>query len=74
MNGKTAAHRELPFNTWIEVTNLENGKSCTVRINDRGPFMKNRILDLSKGAGVEIGLDKMGVAKVQIHIISLGDE
>jgi len=73
MHGMTAAHKELPFDTWIEVTNLENGKKCNVRINDRGPFAKKRILDLSKGAAVKIGLDKMGVAKVKIRIISLGD-
>jgi len=73
MYGMTAAHKELPFNTMIEVTNLENGKSCIVRINDRGPFVKKRILDLSKGAAIQIGLDRMGVAKVKIRIISLGD-
>ncbi|MCF7809616.1 septal ring lytic transglycosylase RlpA family protein [bacterium] len=74
MNGKTAAHKELPFDTWVEVTNLANGKKVNVRINDRGPFVKKRILDLSKGAAVEIGLDKMGVTKVEIRIISLGDK
>lgn len=72
MYGMTAAHNELPFNTIIEVTNLENGKSCQVRINDRGPHIKNRILDLSKGAAQKIGLEKMGVAEVRIRIISLG--
>jgi len=74
MYGITAAHKELPFNTIVEVTNMVNGKKCRVRINDRGPFIKNRILDLSKGAAQKIGLDKMGVAKVEIRIISLGDK
>ena len=46
----TAAHRSLPFQTWVEVTNLSNGKRVDVRINDRGPFVKGRILDLSQAA------------------------
>jgi len=73
MNGLTAAHRRLPFNTIIEVTNLSNGKSCRVRINDRGPFKGRRILDLSKGAARRIGLIQDGVTEVRIRIIKLGD-
>ncbi len=72
MNGMTAAHRKLPFNTIIEVTLLSSGKSCRVRINDRGPFKGNRILDLSKGAAEKIGLIKEGVGKVRIRIVSVG--
>jgi rare lipoprotein A len=63
----TAAHRTLPFGTQVKVTNLSNGKSVTVRINDRGPYVKNRLIDLSKVAAREIGLIKMGVARVQIE-------
>lgn len=74
MNGITAAHRELPFNTIIEVTYLASGKSCRVRINDRGPFKGNRMLDLSKGAAKKIGLMNDGVGVVRIRIISLGAE
>lgn len=73
MNGVTAAHKRLPFNTIIEVTNLSNGKSCRVRVNDRGPFKGNRILDLSKGAAQKIGLIGEGVAEVKVTIISLGE-
>jgi len=73
MNGMTAAHKELPFNTIIEVTHLGTGKSCRVRINDRGPFKGKRILDLSKGAAQKIGLIRDGVAEVRIRIVKLGD-
>lgn len=68
----TAAHRTMPFGTIIQVTNLANRKSVKVRVNDRGPFAKNRILDLSYGAAKRIGLDISGVAKVQIRILQLG--
>ncbi len=63
----TAAHRSLPFGTEVTVTNLSNGKSVTVRINDRGPFVKGRLIDLSKKAAKEIGLIKAGIAKVKIE-------
>ena len=62
----TAAHRTLPFNTKIKVTNLSNGKSVVVRINDRGPYAGRRIIDLSKAAARKIGMLKTGVAKVQL--------
>jgi len=68
----TAAHKTLPMNTIVKVTNLENGKSVIVRINDRGPFVKNRIIDLSYIAAKKIGLDKMGTAKVKITVIGYG--
>lgn len=65
-NDLTAAHRTLPFNTKVKVTNLSNGKSVTVRINDRGPYAKGRIIDLSEEAGRRIGLDVTGTAKVKL--------
>jgi rare lipoprotein A len=63
----TAAHRTLPFGTLVLVTNLENGKSTTVRINDRGPFVPGRIIDLSMVAATAIGLSGRGVAPVRIE-------
>lgn len=68
-NALTAAHKELPFNTMVKVTNLANGRSTTVRINDRGPFAKNRIIDLSKKAAQEIGMIQSGTARVRIEAL-----
>lgn len=65
----TAAHKILPMNTIVKVTNLNNGKSVIVRINDRGPFVKNRIIDLSYAAAKKIGLDVTGTAPVKIKVI-----
>ena len=65
----TAAHKSLPFNTKVKVTNLSNGKSVVVRINDRGPFVKGREIDLSKAAAVKIGMIKSGTAKVSLEIV-----
>ncbi len=65
----TAAHNTLPFNTLVEVENLDNGKRVRVRINDRGPFVKNRILDLSYKAAQRIGSDANGVAPVTLRIV-----
>ncbi len=62
----TAAHKTLPFGTCVKVINLKNGKSVVVRINDRGPFVKGRIIDLSYAAAKVIGLDKMGIAPVKL--------
>jgi len=70
MNLLTAAHRDLPFGTWLEVKNLENGKSVKVRINDRGPFKPERILDLSYAAAIELDMIKRGTIPVQIIILS----
>ncbi len=56
----TAAHRSLPFNTKVEVTNLRNGRSVIVRINDRGPFIRGRIIDVSKAAAGELGFRGAG--------------
>jgi peptidoglycan lytic transglycosylase len=65
----TAAHRELPFGTRLRVTNLDNGRSVTVRINDRGPFAQGRILDLSFAAARELGMLRSGVARVRIEVL-----
>jgi len=67
MNALSAAHRTLPLGTVIRVTNLENFKSIKVRINDRGPFVKNRILDLSYGAAKELGFTAQGTAMVKLE-------
>ncbi|MEM8502111.1 MAG: septal ring lytic transglycosylase RlpA family protein [Cyanobacteria bacterium P01_D01_bin.1] len=66
----TAAHRTLPFGTRVLVTNLYTGRQVVVRINDRGPFVGNRVIDLSKGAAAEIGLLNSGIGTVQIDILS----
>jgi len=68
----TAAHPSLPFGTWVRVTNLRNGKDVIVRINDRGPFVKGRIIDLSRGAAKEIGLIQAGTARVKLEALSSG--
>ncbi|MCB1977647.1 MAG: septal ring lytic transglycosylase RlpA family protein, partial [Nitrosomonas sp.] len=67
--GITAAHKTLPLPTKVKVTNLRNGRSVVVTVNDRGPFTKNRLIDLSHGAAKKIGLDKQGVTKVRIEYI-----
>lgn len=69
MHARTAAHKTWPMDTMVKVRNLQNGKSTVVRINDRGPFVKGRIIDCSYAAGKEIGLDKMGIAKVSIEVL-----
>ncbi|MGI9402082.1 MAG: septal ring lytic transglycosylase RlpA family protein [Rhizobiaceae bacterium] len=66
----TAAHRNLPFDTKVQVTNKSNGRSIVVRINDRGPFIKGRIVDLSKAAAGELGFIRSGVTDVCLHILS----
>ncbi len=67
----TAAHKELPFGTIVEVTHLRSGRSVTARINDRGPFIRGRVIDLSKQAAEEIGLKDEGLAEVKIEIIEI---
>ena len=66
----TAAHKSLPFGTIVRVTNLENGKDVVVNINDRGPFIRGRIIDLSYSSAKSIDLVKTGVAKVKVEVIS----
>lgn len=68
----TCAHKMLPFGTKVKVTNLKNGKSVVVRVNDRGPFVKMREMDLSKAAAEKLGMIKDGTAKVNLEIVSLG--
>ena len=69
MHDFTAAHRTLPLGSWVKVTNLKNEKSVMVRINDRGPVPKTRILDLSYGAAMILGMGNDGVAKVRLDVI-----
>ncbi|HOI28953.1 MAG TPA: septal ring lytic transglycosylase RlpA family protein [Melioribacteraceae bacterium] len=69
----TAAHKELPFGTFLRITNQKNGKSAVVRINDRGPYIEGRDLDLSKGTAIALGMVQRGVIKVKVEEISLGD-
>ena len=69
MHDFTAAHRTLPLGSWVKVTNLKNDKSVMVRINDRGPVIKTRILDLSYGAAMILGMDGDGIAKVRLDLI-----
>jgi len=70
-NVKTAAHRTLPFGSIVKVVNLENGRSTVVRINDRGPFVEGRIIDLSRAAAEELGMVSQGVAKVSVEVMDL---
>ncbi|MBO9152851.1 septal ring lytic transglycosylase RlpA family protein [Chitinophaga sp. GCM10012297] len=65
-NRMTAAHQTLPFGTKVKVTNLDNGKTIKVRVNDRGPFVSGRIIDLSKKAARKLGMVQAGVANVKI--------
>lgn len=69
----TAAHRDLPFNTTIRVTNLKNQKTVTVRINDRMPDFKNRIIDLSYGAAKQLDMIQDGIVEVKMEILRLGN-
>jgi len=72
MHKLTAAHRTLPFDTVVRVTNLSNGKSTVVRITDRGPFVDNRIIDLSMAAAREVDSIGPGVVPVRLEILSAG--
>ena len=69
MHALTAAHRTLPMSSYARVTNLANGKSIVVRINDRGPFHSNRVMDLSKGAATKLGFLRQGSANVKIEAL-----
>jgi rare lipoprotein A len=69
----TAAHKTLPLPSYVRVTNIKNGQSVVVRINDRGPFHEGRIIDLSYVAAIRIGLDKAGTAPVRVELIHAGD-
>lgn len=65
-SGLTAAHRTLPFGTLVDVTNLSNGKTVTVRINDRGPYAKDRVIDVTLAAARELGFVRKGVTRVEV--------
>lgn len=69
MNGISAAHRTLPFNTEVIVVNEDNGRSIRVRINDRGPYAKDRIIDLSKGAATAVDMLGPGTANVKLYLV-----
>jgi rare lipoprotein A len=68
----TAAHKTLPLPSIVEVTDLETGKKLRVRVNDRGPFVSGRIIDLSKGAAQKLGIYRKGVARVRVRYIGPG--
>lgn len=74
MNQLTAAHRSLPFNTRVNVLNLSNGKSVVVRINDRGPFKDDRIIDLSREAATRIDMIAGGTAPVRLEVLPPVDD
>ena len=66
----TAAHRTLPFGTRVRVINVHNNSEIIVRINDRGPFSRGRVIDLSAAAAREIGLDRAGVGPVRVEVLT----
>ena len=65
----TGAHRTLPFGTKVRVTNLWNGRTAVIRINDRGPFVHHRVIDLGHGAASSLGLTASGIAKVRLEVL-----
>ena len=69
MYAMTAAHKTLPFDTWVRVVNLDNSESTVVRINDRGPFIEGRVIDLSRNAAEDISMVGPGTARVQLLIV-----
>ncbi|HOD51123.1 MAG TPA: septal ring lytic transglycosylase RlpA family protein [Candidatus Hydrogenedentes bacterium] len=68
----TAAHRELPFGTIVQVTNLKNHRTVVVRINDRGPFIRGRVIDLSRGAARELNMLRDGIVPVRLEVLEWG--
>ena len=72
MNRPSAAHKTLPFGATVRVTNLENGRRIVVRINDRGPFVAGRIIDLSRAAAKKLGMIEAGVVRVKIEVVDPG--
>jgi rare lipoprotein A len=69
----TAAHKTLPFNTRVRVTNLRNGKSVVVRINNRGPYTRGRVIDLSVAAARELGFYDRGLTQVRVDVVEMGN-
>jgi 3D (Asp-Asp-Asp) domain-containing protein len=74
MHDLTAAHKTFPFNTIVQVQNLENGNTIVVRINDRGPFIEGRIIDLSYAAARKINLIQSGTARVKLDVLQWGEQ
>jgi rare lipoprotein A len=68
----TAAHRTLPFGTRLRVTDVDTGRSVTVRVNDRGPFVRGRVVDVSASAAETLGITGKGVAKVKVDVVEAG--
>src|SRR4029079_1723566 len=68
-NALTAAHRTLPFGTLVKVDNLSNGRSVVVRVNDRGPFSRGRVIDLSRAAADKLGYVRAGIANVRLTVV-----
>jgi rare lipoprotein A len=68
----TAAHRTLPFGTQVRVENLANGRSVVVRINDRGPFVRGRVIDVTKSAAAQLGMISSGTARVRVSVVGSG--
>jgi rare lipoprotein A len=73
MNALTAAHRTLPFGTRVEVTNLANGRSVVLVINDRGPFIKGRVIDVSRRGAANLGFLRKGLARVRMRVLEVPD-
>lgn len=72
-NKLTAAHKTLPFGTRVRVTNLSNNQTVEVTVNDRGPYVENRVIDLSKSAAEKLGFVNKGIADVKVEVIDAGD-
>ncbi|EJM58398.1 rare lipoprotein A [Pseudomonas sp. GM50] len=68
-HGLTAAHRQLPFGTRLKITNLNNDRSCVVRVNDRGPYSRGRLIDVSREAAEQLGMLRSGTAKVRVQAL-----
>jgi len=73
MNAMTGAHPTLPLPAWVRVTNLENGRSVVVRLNDRGPFARGRIIDLSRAAAEQLDMIRTGTARVEVQSLAAGN-
>ena len=71
-NAMTAAHRSLPFGTVVVIENLENARSVTVRVNDRGPFVRGRIIDVTRAVATQLGFIKDGLAPVRLTVVAGG--
>lgn len=74
LNAMTAAHKTLPLPTYVSVTNLNNGKKIIVKVNDRGPFHKDRLIDLSYGAARKLGFVEAGTAPVKVEVVHIKDQ